>query len=458
MSMFELIDSLKIQVVKKTTIWLQNLKLKIQNFGRVKTRVSPRFIQFSDFFWCDKYLSILGYSVIQESQVNENRQKNLCFVTMAVSVLYVALLMFSFVLSVLNLMDGDNLFIAIENIALSGAVFLLILEWYLLLHNGHEKFMKIMAKVDEHYPHNGIDQVEFNTEKYLKWLKIITRIHLVLTWSAHIQFPLMPFLHQIYGWMRSKDIAWEHVMAINLPFDTMHPLFYWPKILYEFWLLLYMGLIFIGNDMLYTTLTHLVTMELNNLAQIISEIDWDDEDEEGEKKAIDEIKKLSGIHQQLIEVTDELDDIYSPLLFINAFSCLLMLCTIAFLTVVSKISMISMIFLIIKNCELKSGGGHYFMIKYTISVVAIAWKFFIQCHFGNALTDASLKVSDGVYKSAWHKASSKYRKLALLFMMRAQKAQKITGWKFIDINMETFYWFIQTAHSYYSFLSGVYDS
>ncbi|KAG5669258.1 hypothetical protein PVAND_017149 [Polypedilum vanderplanki] len=167
MSVVKVIGSLKIQAVEKSTIWLQNFKPKVQNFGRVKTQVSPMFIQFSDFFWCDKYLSILGYSVMQESQVNENRQKNLCFGTMAVSVLYMALLMFSFVLSVLNLMDGDNLFIAMENILVFGCVLLLILKWYLLLHRGHEKFMKIKAKIDEHYPHNGINQVEFKTEKYL---------------------------------------------------------------------------------------------------------------------------------------------------------------------------------------------------------------------------------------------------------------------------------------------------
>ncbi|KAG5669259.1 hypothetical protein PVAND_017150 [Polypedilum vanderplanki] len=256
-------------------------------------------------------------------------------------------------------------------------------------------------------------------------------------WSACVQFSLMPFLHQLYGWLSSKEIAWVHVFAINLPFDTMHPFFYWPKLSYEVWFLAYCGFIFIGTDIIYATLVHLVTMELNNLAQIISEIDWDDEDEEGEKKAIDEMKKLSGIHQQLIEASDELDDICSILLFVNAFSCLSMLCTDAFLAA--------------------SGEGQYFIVKFIIPAIAIPWHFFFQCHFGDALIDASLRVADGVYKSAWYKASPKYRKLALLIMMRAQKAQKITGWKFIDINMETFYWIIQTTYSYYSFLTGVYN-
>ncbi|KAG5668088.1 hypothetical protein PVAND_016043 [Polypedilum vanderplanki] len=238
--------------------------------------------------------------------------------------------------------------------------------------------------------------------------------------------------------MRSEEIAWVHLFALNLPFDTTKPFFYWPFFSFELWMMFCMGWIIISTDMLHVTLTHLVTMELNNLGLIMGEIGWVDEDEESEEKAIRELKKLSRIHQQLIEVTNELDTITSLLLFVNAFSCLMILCVASFLAV--------------------TGEGHLFMVKYILPATAIAWQFFIQCHFGNAITDASLKVSEGVYNSAWYKASPKYRKLALLVMMRAQKAQKLTGWKFIDINMETYFWIIQTAHTYYSFLKGIYNS
>ncbi|KAG5667250.1 hypothetical protein PVAND_015240 [Polypedilum vanderplanki] len=306
-----------------------------------------------------------------------------------------------------------------------------------------------------------------------------------------VQFSSMPFLHQLYGWFCSKNIKWEHVFALNLPFDTIQSsLIFWPFYCTELWIVFYNILIVGGTDMLYATLTHLTTMELNNLGQIMAEINWDDEDEEGELKAIEEIKKLAGIHQQLIEVTEELNDIFSPLMLVNVFGMLITLCIGAFLSV--------------------SGKGNYFLIKYLLSDTFVAWQLFIQCHYGVSLTDASMKVAEGVYNSAWYKASPKYRKYALLILVRAQrlkrsqdgnlltstwrhtigasmkvaegvynsdwykaspkyrkyallvlvraqKAQKITGWKFVDINLETYYWIIQTAHSYYSFLSGVYN-
>ncbi|KAG5667248.1 hypothetical protein PVAND_015238 [Polypedilum vanderplanki] len=145
-------------------------------------------------------------------------------------------------------------------------------------------------------------------------------------------------------------------------------------------------------------------MELNNLGQILAEIDWDDEDEEGELKAIEEIKKLAGIHQQLIEVTEELNKIFSPLMLFNVFGELVALCTSAFLLI----------------------------IIFGTTMPLISSLCLAGC--------ASMRVAEGVYNSAWYKASPKYRKYALLVLMRAQKAQKITGWKFVDINLETYYW------------------
>ncbi|KAG5666867.1 hypothetical protein PVAND_014875 [Polypedilum vanderplanki] len=358
---------------------------------------------------------------------------------MIVSVLYAGLIQFSIKRSALNLMNGENLFIAMENVALTGAIFLFILKWYLLLHRSHENTKKIVEKLDRQYPHSGIDQLDFNTEIYLRKFKKFFQIHFFMVWASQMQFAMMPVFHQFYGLIKSEEIEWEHIFAINLPFDTINTWwFYWPNLFYGTWLMAYSGMTFFCTDTLYATLTHLITMELNNLAQIMSEIDWDVEDEEAEEKAIKELKKLARIHQQLIEVTEELNKISSPLLFVHALSCLLMLCTVAFLAA--------------------SGEGHYFMIKYIIAVIFIAWQFFVQCFFGNKMTDASLRVAEGAYNSSWYKATPKYRRIVLQIMMRAQKAQKITGWKFVDINLENFYWVIQTAHSYFSFLKGVYES
>ena len=71
-------------------------------------------------------------------------------------------------------------------------------------------------------------------------------------------------------------------------------------------------------------------MEFDILGQVISEIDMID----GEEEAIKELKKLVNVHQELIEVSEEISDIFSGLLLVNSFGSILILCSASFLAVV----------------------------------------------------------------------------------------------------------------------------
>ena len=50
----------------------------------------------------------------------------------------------------------------------------------------------------------------------------------------------------------------------------------------------------------------------------------------------------------------------------------------------------------------------------------------------------------------------KFRKLALIVMIKAREGQKLSAWKFFGVSMETYYWILDTAYSYYSVLMGLY--
>ncbi|KAG5667251.1 hypothetical protein PVAND_015241 [Polypedilum vanderplanki] len=167
MSLCEIFSALKIETLEKLERCYQYLKFKVQKLRGGTTRVTPMFIQFSDFFWCNKFLSKLGYSVLSEVETSEKMQRKLCYVSLTFFVLLSFFIQVSFVRSTHNLMTGDNLFIAMENAAGIGFYSLLLLKWYFLLHRNREIVIKIVMKLDEHYPHSGIDQMNFNTKHYL---------------------------------------------------------------------------------------------------------------------------------------------------------------------------------------------------------------------------------------------------------------------------------------------------
>ncbi|KAG5666638.1 hypothetical protein PVAND_014654 [Polypedilum vanderplanki] len=246
----------------------------------------------------------------------------------------------------------------------------------------------------------------------------------------------MPFLYKIYGWFLSVDVPWESIFALILPFDQQQLFVYLPVNLTQIWVLFIGMCIINATDLLFACLVHLLSMEFDNLAQSISDIDWDNDDDEGEEEAFKELKLLVTIHQELCEIASKLHKIFSFLMLVNIFTSIFAICIVTFLAI--------------------SGINNYFLVKFSVPLVGMFMQIFLHCFFGDRLIESSSKVANGVYNSGWYKANPKYRKMALIIMVRAQRKQKIQAWKFADINLKTYCWIITTAHSYYSFLSGVY--
>jgi hypothetical protein len=319
--------------MEKLRALYQSLKAKIQNWRR-NSRVSPMFIQFDDFFLCNHVNSKLGYSVLPESRPNKKWHRINCIAVQVLSIMFNAILVVSLVKSTKDLTDA-SLIIAMENVAFIGVFGTIFLNWLFMLHHNYDRTLRIVSKLEQHYPHSGIDQLKFKTAKYLGRLMRFSKIAFAANSMILIQFTSMPFISQFYHTMiGSESSEWVHIVAMKWSFDTMGSAVYWPIFFIELWLLFVDTYVVVATDLLYMTLIHLVTMEANNLGEIIGEIDWDDEDRNGEKDAIEELKKLSDIHQQLLEVADELQDIFSPIMLVNVFVVIALMCLTAFLAAV----------------------------------------------------------------------------------------------------------------------------
>ncbi|XP_070504669.1 odorant receptor 4-like [Chironomus tepperi] len=176
----------------------------------------------------------------------------------------------------------------------------------------------------------------------------------------------------------------------------------------------------------------LLIMELDILGKTISKIRFENEEEEEVKV----LKKLVKIHQELIEISEILEEIFSPILLINAFGSISSLCTACFLAV--------------------TGISGYFIAKYFMFPIVLPLQAFFQCYFAQKLIDSSTMIATSAYKTDWYESSVKTQRLILLIMVRAQKPQTVTAFKFFDVSIETFQWIISTSYSYFSILQGMY--
>lgn len=318
------------QNIYKVKRYFQNLvkflKLKLQR------KPNPlQYIWFQDFLPCEGVARLLGYSFLPKSGTPPKKLAKLNGIL--IQTLQVVLLIV-FVASVILSIRSDQLYITIENVLFIGVDFVMIGKIYITFYRNFTKIYELIEKLDEYFPHSGVDQLMLNVHKNLNILQIFHKLFIIAYNGILIQCCLMPFMHQIYGKMKSIDIEWEQILALDLPIDQFN-LFMYPLVYtIEAWVMTFAVQYDICSDSLFACIIQILAMEFEILGQKISEIEVC----ENEEEAIKELKNLVNIHQELIEVSEKIDEIFSPLQLCNAFGSITALCTACFLSVVNKVS------------------------------------------------------------------------------------------------------------------------
>ncbi|XP_070506823.1 odorant receptor 85b-like [Chironomus tepperi] len=395
---------------------MQNAIERLENIlkrklGRNKSTLT--YIKFQDFLCYEESARILGFSFLRRPgslPAKWMKLNNILFHLMLMA--YMTLESISFVLSA----KKKLMYIMIENVLLCGLQSIALFKMHVVLAYKRKTIAEVLEKLDEHFPHSGVDQMNFKLHKYLRTLKIFKVLYYTTFTIIDLSLSLMPIFHKIYGTIYSIAIEWELIVTLELPFDQQQSIIYGTMYSIEIWLVIFCAFYVISTDMLFACLIQILALEFDILGQIMSKIDV----AEGEEKAIKEFKRLIDIHQQLIEVSEKLDDTFAPLQLINAFGSITALCTASFLAV--------------------SGISDYFIAKYFMFPICCSLQIFTQCYFAQRLIDSSESVSEAAYSIEWYSCSVKFRRLVLQVMMRAQKAQTITAFKFFDMSLEIFKW------------------
>lgn len=311
------------RIVENYQKFVQILKQKLKT-----NKGNPRLIFFRDFFICETTANKLGFTFLHGHEISFSKWVKLNSLLFQV-LLFILLIseLISFVLSI-QAYDVD---IMIDNALFFGLIFIILVKIFVIFYHNREKIQAVIQKLDEHFPHSGVDQCTFEVQKYLKTMSRIEIFYYVLCGSFTAQFCSMPILFQLYARYKSVDQKLGHIYSLNMPFDQTQPVLYEVIYIAEFWITIYSVSFAICTDLLFACLMQILVMELKILGQIISEIDVT----ENEDEAIKELKKLIEIHQELIEVSEKLEQTFSPLLLINSLGVIVSLCTASFLSVVS---------------------------------------------------------------------------------------------------------------------------
>lgn len=297
-------------------------KKKQKILQKLRRRHVERFlILFEDFFPCEKFLDFCGFPLLRRVATRSDKYRKIHFWVCLASLVIFGL-QAAISCGILT-RDSSQFQAAVENFCYScGSVMVLAKAFWGIFYN-RKKILELLEKLDELFPQRCSDQQDFDVRKHLKQLKLLTWIECA-TFGVHVlNFVAFPLTRQVFGWLTSQTFEWELPLALLWPFDTSNSIAFWLVYISNCFIFFYMGSTFVFTDLLYASLMSLTSMQFDILAEKISE---------AEDAA--ELKKLVKVHQQLLEITNPLEEIFAPLLLVNILSMIAGQCCMAFLGVV----------------------------------------------------------------------------------------------------------------------------
>ncbi|XP_022904229.1 odorant receptor 4-like isoform X1 [Onthophagus taurus] len=185
------------------------------------------------------------------------------------------------------------------------------------------------------------------------------------------------------------------------------------------------GSITVGLDMLYTALVMLTTVHFKLLREafkniqkkVLNDLKIKHEDEKFIKKCEDELKKLIQHLQVVLKICDDLETIYSSLIFAQLLVSLVVLCTCMFLVTTVPIGSIG-------------NDLAYFL--------AIENQLALYCYTGNELTLNAISLPNSLFHSDWIHLSKQFKHNLRFTIMRMSKPVYLTIGKFSPLTLQTF--------------------
>ena len=225
--------------------------------------------------------------------------------------------------------------------------------------------------------------------------------------SIIITYPIIPYL--LCGSTKLNLLYWY-------PFDPnrvdMFPIAYF----WVTWTTLNSTTTLLAIDSMLYALMTIISMQFHDLKMDYMNVIVDGPNNE----IMTRMKNLIERHNKLLDVSEELEKIYSMVFFLSFSISSLIMCFIAY--------------------ELSSDSNdlasYAFLINYFWMMGA---QTLLLCTFGQKLIDSCNSVSDGVYNCGWEDSDDNAFKKQLIFvLLRGQRTKKMTALGFADISLETF--------------------
>ncbi|KAG5673087.1 hypothetical protein PVAND_003162 [Polypedilum vanderplanki] len=285
------------------------------------------FVLFlEDFFPSEKCFKLLGFFFFNElqtsmTQTQQQRRKIIFWAAIIIKLVILFLHMINFLIVAGKL---KNFVASTETFGFINGYILIMVKIFIFCYWKRKGIMKIIERLDKYFPHSSHDQMQFKVPKHKHHLKILHQMSFAahaLTWSHTCYIPLLSIM---------LGYEMQLIGPIYFPID---PFQYWLyPIIYiiEAWDLFFFYFMLFAMDAFFCSLVCVTSMEFDVLAQKLGQID-PETDENADKK----LGEIIDGYNELTDIANELEDIFSPLLLAHVFGVIFMLCAGVFLLFVT---------------------------------------------------------------------------------------------------------------------------
>ncbi|XP_006624414.2 odorant receptor 85b-like [Apis dorsata] len=154
------------------------------------------------------------------------------------------------------------------------------------------------------------------------------------------------------------------------------------------------------------------------------------------RESQDIIKDIIVRHQKIIQLSKNIETIFTYIFLCQFVSNMLVICFISFVLIIS----------------LHTEQTIVLIMKCFPYYIAVNCEAFILCYTGEYITSKSENINKAIYNFLWYDLKSRDVRIILMIILRSQKQLTLTAGKFICLSLEAFANMLKASASYVSVL------
>ncbi|XP_058825003.1 odorant receptor 85b-like [Topomyia yanbarensis] len=289
------------------------------------------------------------------------------------------------------------------------------------------KLNGILDRLNEIFPRTHLEQERYRTYQYNLESQVVMKsfsvLYMILIWI----FNLLPLVSMLVKYLTSGVLEKELPYFMWYWYDWNKEGYYEITFFHQNWGAFDSAVYNLCTDLMFCAIILLICLQFDIIAYRL-------------KHAKDDYRELVGcieLHQIVVDLSDQLESIFSPSILINFVGSSVIICLVGF--------------------QATSEISAFDLFKFVLFLVSSMVQVFLLCYYGNKLIEASSQIAYSAFEADWYTADIRYQKSLLFVMTRAGKWQTLTAMKFSVVSLASYSAILSTSFSYFTLLKTVYD-